>query len=218
MNSKEILSALSNTTDSVCCELLKRRIKLDNETVRIDLEIKKAEYEYRTKLQEMAISALEKSDFKKLDYIKQLYDLDNKEFFIEPPTTITITTTTTTKPTNDESQSTVDENKSTVKKNIKSNNLKKRLRPKKNVWFTRHLISTDVYDDEICQTLYFGTCTDNSCKFKHEEHMHSIVKVNTTHFKDHLKNNKVDVYLKSIIIKSGEELKQLIDKFKMIKY
>jgi hypothetical protein len=136
MNSKELLSALSNTNDSVCCELLRRRIKLDVETARIDLEIKKAEYEYREKLREMAISALESSDFKKLNYIKQLYDLDNKKFFIEPPTTITTTTTI-----NDESSSaTVDENKST-EKNIK---LRKRIRRLRSRWFTWHLISSKV--------------------------------------------------------------------------
>ena len=211
MDSNGLLSALSNTTDSVCCELLKRRIKLDNETVRIDLEIKKAEYEYRTKLQEMAISALEKSDFKKLDYIKQLYDLDNKEFFIEPLTTITTTT-----PTNDESSSaTVDENKST-EKNIK---LRKRIRRLRSRWFTWHLISSKVHHHKICQTLYFGACTDNSCEFNHEEHIHSIVKANsrTGGLNVHIKYND-NVYFKSRKVKNDDDLKQLISNFKMIKY
>jgi hypothetical protein len=216
MNSKELLSALSNTNDSVCCELLRRRIKLDVETARIDLEIKKAEYEYREKLREMAISALESSDFKKLDYIKQIYDLDNKGVFIEPLKT----KKTTTKKINDEPSSTVDENKSAEKNNNKASKPQqqtiKRLKKVKNTWNTRHLISSNVYNDKNCQTLYFGNCTNNLCEFKREHHMHSIVKAK--YGLNMIFNNKNVVYFKSKAVKTDKDLKQLISSFKMTKY
>ena len=219
MNSKELLSALNNTNDSVCCELLRRRINLDIETARIDLEIKKAEYEFREKLRKMAISALENSDFKKLDYIKQVYDLDNKGVFIEPLTTKSTTKTTTT--INDEtSSSTVDENKSVEKKGKKATKFQlhpiRGLKKMRNTWNTRHLISSNVYNDKNCQTLYFGNCTNNLCEFKREDHMHSIVKAK--YGLNMIFNNKNVVYYKSKAVKTDKDLKQLISSFKMTKY
>lgn len=220
MNSNEVLSALSNTNDSVCSELLRRRIKLDIETARIDLEIKKAEYEYREKLREIAILALESSDYKKLDYIKQLYNLDSKGVFIEPFTAKTTSKTTATTINDEPSSSTVDENKSVEKKDKKSAKPQqqptRRLKKVKNTWNTRHLISSNVYNDKNCQTVYFGNCTNKLCEFKREDHMHSIVKAR--YGLNMIFSNKSVVYFKSKAVKTDKDLKQLISSFKMIKY